>query len=405
MTPDLLYPPPPRLLQWVPCPVCNMLFKDAQGRGGHLRHMRDSAHTAYRAQNGLAKPKRSRYPDSAPPVSPRVAPTPPAPPPEDEIAILDFGEPQQFSVLLEDEPEAPEALAPASPAQQLSASPPTYPGDARVPVAQAPTLGVSPPPASPSQAAASPALPPASPTQAIRLALPEAPIRYGESGEAGKAGGQGASIQGRQAEAGAPDPPPTPAQAKATNASGASPSPALPASPPASPSGAPASPVQAVRLALSEAANGYGAPGKAGEAAKPGGSTQGRRGEAGAPVLPSAPAQATRPSPAQAEAPTAPGASVDWADPKNAKAGLGVVAGALMRPHRQMHWIGRVICFGIAVAIVSWPLWELIQQLRAPNRAAEPYVIDASKLTPSPPSRKTGDPYWDHLLGYAGGKP
>ena len=385
MTPDLLHPPPPRLLQWVPCPVCNMLFKDVQGRGGHLRHTRDPAHTAYRAQNGLAKPKRSRYPDPAPPALPKAAQAPPGPPHDDEISVLDFGEPQVFDVLLEDEPASPEAGTSGSPPPELSALPPASEGAAKAPVAQALPQAASPvypPPASPVQAPALPAL----------------PNGGGASVEAGKAGGQGAASEAKATQAGAiaspPSASPAPAlvaQASPPGASSASPAPASPGQAPASPASPPASPAKATRLALPEAPIGYGAPGEAGEAGRRGASKQAGQPKAGAPPRPQATLAsfASHATPAQAPPSVA----------------LGDLSKALLHtpPRPGLSRPERIVCLVIVLGIAGLALCLAFRELKATKqRATESHLIDGSKIVPSARPKKTGDPYWDRILGYTG---
>jgi hypothetical protein len=373
MTPEL-YPPPPRLLQWVPCPVCNMLFKDRQGRGGHLRHTRDPAHTAYRAQHGLAKPKRSRYPDAAlaPPAT-----APPAMPRDDEITVLDFGEPQHFDVLLEDEPSQPEGAL---------AIPPS----------------------------------PASPAQALRLPSPQAANGYGELSEAGEAPKPGESNASGQAPASAPQatasPSPAPQAMPALPASAASPAPSLPPpSPafqgkaPASPSPPPASPAQASRLALPEAPIRYAESGEAGEAGRQPASTEARRPEAGAPT-PSSRAPAL-PAQAKAEIPPRPPHATLAAFPSQAKPApapltgvLGALNALLRTPLRPgLTKADRILGVVIVLGFVGLGVYVVVRERKgAKQRAAQPYLIDGSKIVPGAPPKKTGDAYWDRILGYTG---
>ena len=235
MTPDAYTPPPPRLLQWMPCPVCSMLFKDRQGRGGHLRHSKDPAHTTYRAQNGLSKPKRSRYPNiaSGAPAIPRPSQLSRGPPRDDEIPEMDLGEPQRFGVLLEDESPSPESDAPLPPALQLSAASPSVsqaeaisPTESASP-ASPPPASPAPSPALPPEAPASPALPPASPAQAIRLALPEAPNGYGTPGKAGEAGEPGVPPKAKPGKTSVPAPA-SPASASVAHALPSRPTPPRP---------------------------------------------------------------------------------------------------------------------------------------------------------------------------------
>ena len=70
-----------------------------------------------------------------------------------------------------------------------------------------------------------------------------------------------------------------------------------------------------------------------------------------------------------------------------------------------MPLVGRIICFGIVGTILAWPLIRATRELKRPARPAEPYVIDAAKIQPGAPPLRTGDPYWDHILGYKGDKP
>jgi hypothetical protein len=60
------------------CPVCHRTFKAPQGRGGHLLHAPDAAHTLYRQQQQFAAvlaAKRTQA-ASAAPVAPVVQPVP-----------------------------------------------------------------------------------------------------------------------------------------------------------------------------------------------------------------------------------------------------------------------------------------------------------------------------------------
>lgn len=55
----------------VSCPVCGRVFKDPQGRGGHLRHSKDSAHVEYRVSRASqAHPRQSL--EAHPPATPSV---------------------------------------------------------------------------------------------------------------------------------------------------------------------------------------------------------------------------------------------------------------------------------------------------------------------------------------------